>query len=52
MIKACKDCPYVIDDDLCKLDGRWAISDKQYNEQKPMWCPLEKKELHENKASN
>lgn len=43
MIKACKDCPYVIDDDECKLDGKWAISDEQYNEQKPMWCPLEEK---------
>ena len=44
MIKACKDCPYIVDDDECKLDGRWAISDEQYNKQKPMWCPLEKKE--------
>ena len=39
MPKSCYECP-LFEDDVCYLDGKYAISVMQA-ETKPSWCPLE-----------
>ena len=42
----CRDCEHFDGEDLCYLDGHYAISDEQIDEEKPYWCPLDKQTVN------